>query len=149
MGETDETYDSIRKRAEQRVKKRKDAIEDLVAFVVVNGILWVVWFFLSPSLSQSDSDLLPLISAGLVILTSIWGVVVAWQIVTAYLQVWLDNLQEREVEREIQRELTNRVGSDKPKRGRLALSDDGELLDIVDFDDEVKPKRGERHPPSS
>jgi hypothetical protein len=142
-----ENLDEIRARAEKRVKQRRDALTDVIAFVAINAIVWGVWSFVSPTLVQTVPVLPAMGTLGLVLLTAIWGLVAVWQLIETYLRPWLDDTRERAVEREIQRELLRHSDDEKPKRGRLMLSDDGELEEIGDTDNvpSEKPKRDEHN----
>ena len=143
-----ESLDEIRARAEKRVTQRRDALTDVIAFVAINAILWGVWSFVPPSLAQTVPALPAVGTLGLVLLTAIWGLFAVWQLIEAYMRPWLDNTRERAVEHEIQRELLRHSDDEKPKRGQLMLSDDGELEEIVDIDDlpseKPKPDEGNR-----
>jgi threonine/homoserine/homoserine lactone efflux protein len=139
---SDEAEDKLREIAEQRVKKRRDAFEDLVAYVLINAILWIIWLALLPNLVWLSLSFITLVFFALSVVTLIWGFVVMWQIAEALLRPRLDASYQREVQRELDR-LREGLLSEKPKRSRLAVSDDGELVEMVK-DEEATDEEWER-----
>src|SRR5436190_19044659 len=117
----DQDYDEIRKRITNRYNNRSEFFSHLVAFVVANGILWLV---LQPGGTWYTI-------AG--IFTGLWFM----GIVIHFIQYLMKEAQERAIDREIQREREWRRGSSeipegeiKRKRDRLTLNYDGELMEI-------------------
>lgn len=124
----DEHYIAVRKVAEKRLKKRMEFYQHLIAYVMVNAMMLIAfrgqWWVIFPLFG--------------------WGMgLIAHGVETFF------NDPERH-ERAIAREMAKLgyVPSDempeKPKRGRVALSDDGELLyedEITAHDDDSESQR--------
>jgi hypothetical protein len=123
-------YAEIRKRITNRYNNRAEFFSHLVAFGVVNGILWL--------LLQPEGTWFTI--AG--IFSGLWFM----GLVIHFIQYLMKEAQERAIEREIQREREWRLGTReildgeiKRKRDRLTLNHDGELMEIVE--DEAPPSR--------
>ena len=123
----------LRQIVEKRVKSRRDALVDLVGFVIIAPVVWGIWLAIQPQMAVMPERFIALLFLALTGVTVVIGLVVLWQLYNAYVQPWLDDANEREIEREIERIKADML-YEKPKRSRnrLALSDDGELLDIVE-----------------
>jgi hypothetical protein len=126
--------ESIRKRAEKRVKRRYDFYRDLGTFVVTNGVLWGIYFLSSGF--RFNGIPWPLW------VTFFWGM----HIVSEGMKVlqdsgFMEQMRERDFEREVQRERARLYQQEyeKPKRSDVSLGDDGEL--IYEDEDEVSAKR--------
>ncbi|MCE7946852.1 MAG: hypothetical protein DYG88_05425 [Chloroflexi bacterium CFX4] len=118
-------YEEVRRAAEKRVKKRTEFYQHLIAYVGVNLILIIA----------SSGGALPV--------AFFWGIGLAFHAA----DVFLDDPLRRE--RAIRREM-EKLGytaadleAEKPKRDRVALSEDGELIyeDEDNFDEEEVPRR--------
>ena len=124
-------YDEIRRRIKRKYDNRVEFFSHIVAFLGVNLVLWGV---LQP---QNGWYTLSMIGMGG------WFVGVLCHVVV----FWGKEMQEREIERAIEREYDLRghqppEADVKRKRDRLRLTADGELLDVVDEDEErVSRKR--------
>jgi hypothetical protein len=115
MGSDYPTYDEVRTRVEQHYRRRRNLALHGAIYLVVNGVLWGL---------RMPYDYFPLF------VTLGWLGLFMAHVVRFYTHEALD----RAVEREWQR--VSGVASnwpEKSKRGdRLALSDDGELVEISD-----------------
>jgi hypothetical protein len=129
-------YESeIRQRITKRYDNRAEFYGHLVAFVIFNGIMWGV---LHPT--DFGHTLAVLISAG-------WGMGLAIHFIQFLMKEARENAIEKAIERERQWRGTYNNTVPEPemkrKRARLSdLSDDGELIEIVDDDEDVQYKRG-------
>lgn len=144
MGDSQLNYDTIRHRADQRIRKRIEFYKHVGVYVLVNLFVWL--FFGVVFLAVHDwRAFIP------AILTTIgWGLAVAIHGLVNYLDtVNTDAMRDREIQREIAREIAMR-GMDvqdlfeKPKRDRLVrLSDDGELVtDEGESQRQMRSRRG-------
>jgi hypothetical protein len=131
-------YAEIRRRAEQRVTKRKEFMMHLAIYILVNIGLWVAFLFIGGLIQQTWPLLIPLLS------TIGWGLGVAIHGVVNYFETTgMDSMRDREYHRELEREMRRRGIDDpalleKPKRDQaVRLSDDGELV----YEDEEEPNR--------
>jgi hypothetical protein len=131
-------YAEIRRRAEQRVTKRKEFMMHLAIYILVNVGLWIGFLFLGGLIGGPWPLLIPLLS------TIGWGLAVAIHGVVNYFETTgMDAIREREYQRELQHEMRRRgiddpALLDKPKRDQaVRLSDDGELV----YEDEEEPNR--------
>ncbi len=121
-------YEDIRRRAEQRVKKRAEFWQHLAIYVVVNLFLWLLFGIFSAYAGGPGPLIVPLLS------TVGWGMGLVIHGIVTYVETNMDRMREREIDREIQREMQRRgLTSDevleKPKRDQtVRLSDDGELI---------------------
>ncbi len=125
---TEPDYNEIRKRVSQRYENRTQFAGHLASFIILNGLLW----------------------------TGLLGISHGW-LLTAFTGLWflglvihfvnfvLTEARERAIERAIERErawVSGEVTGEKPKRDpRTRLSDDGELLEVIDDDWEQGAQR--------
>jgi hypothetical protein len=112
-------YAKIRERAEKRVKNRQEFLSHLIIFLMINGMLWFIYFSTTPG-----------IFAWPLIITLGWGAGLVSHAMAVYRDSNAGRLaRERAIQREIEREMTL-MGEDidmKPKRS-ARLSDDGEIV---------------------
>lgn len=134
-------YDSIRNQVEERVKKRQKVKSNLRSVIFLNGLVWFLMFTV-PSMDINErllGNIFPL----LLILTAIWsawGIYAIWKWFTVtYVEPRRERRLQDEIEQEFERELAKRPLTEKRKN--LALSDDGELVEITEDDGEPL-KRG-------
>lgn len=93
--EADTSRDPLREQAVARLKRKRRLAQDVVAFVAVNGVLWVIW-----ALSDRTTDgSLPWPAW----VTAIWGFLLAIDAWKAY-GVWPRSLDRPISEAEIERE---------------------------------------------
>ncbi len=128
----DPDYEEIRSRITRRYNNRTEFFSHLVAFTIINGIVWGI---LRPS------DLFFTIAA---IVMGLWGT----GFVIHAVQFLMKEAQEKAIEKEIEREREWRRSYDtlpdaeiKHKRDRLTLNHDGELMDIVEEEVPVRRRR--------
>jgi hypothetical protein len=127
-----DSYDEIRRRVEQRYKKRQELYIHIASFVVANVFFWIMFH---------DSW--------------VWWITVGWGIgivshVIDYYSKYGGGAERKEaaIQREIEREMALRNGYEKPKNDErdvpMRLTDDGELEEVPDYDDSVSghSKRG-------
>ncbi|MFQ3535931.1 MAG: 2TM domain-containing protein [Aggregatilineales bacterium] len=122
----DQQYRAIRKAAEKRVKSRIEFYEHLAAYVMVNAMLILAFGF----------------PFWMIFVTFGWGA----GLITHGIQVFLDDpsRRERAIVREMERLGYTPSEQEKPKRSRVKLADDGELVyeDEADaYDAEEVPRR--------
>jgi hypothetical protein len=147
-------YERIRARVEQRIKRRAKFYKDVVSYLTVNFILWMVWGW--PILRGETS----LQSGGTpwpMFVTLFWGIALVSDAIKVFFDFDKDSAFDREMQREIQRERRRVYGDDeylskpkrsdefdeKPKREQtVRLSDDGEL--IYEEDDQGAGRRSSR-----
>lgn len=117
--------ESLRKKAEKRVKRRKDYYEHLTAYVMVNLLVWGIAVF-------TNSGIWP------IFVTLGWGIGIAFDTLDFFTNS--PDRREDAIQREMAK-LAAQEGYLKPKREQSArLSDDGEI--IYDQDDEAaEPER--------
>jgi hypothetical protein len=134
-------YERIRARVEQRIKRRAKFYKDLVAYISVNFVLWMVWgwpILRGEASWQGGGTPWPLF------VTFFWGIALVSDAIKAFFDFDRDSAFDREMQREIKRERRRVYGSDdvlfekpkrsdengeKPKRDQtVRLSDDGELI---------------------
>ncbi|HVO44346.1 MAG TPA: 2TM domain-containing protein [Aggregatilineales bacterium] len=131
MKNDDIDYDAIRKRVEQRMKDRMGFIMDLVSFVGVNGLLWLIWL-------PGRGFPWPLF------ITIPWGIGLFAHAANTLFSGTMNKMAEREVEQEIERERMRRGMSTGKRKNELdtpmRLSDEGELIP----DDEAESPRSAR-----
>ena len=128
----DQDYAEIRKRITNRYNNRAEFYSHLVAYLIVNGIIWI--------LLQPEGTWFTLMA----IFSGLWGM----GLVIHFIQYVMKEAQERAIEKEIERERAWRrnmgeiqEGEIKRKRDRLTLNHDGELMEIVDDDAPVNRRR--------
>ncbi|HEX2908334.1 MAG TPA: 2TM domain-containing protein [Phototrophicaceae bacterium] len=130
----EENYEEIRKRIQKRYDDRAGFFIDLVCFLVFNVGIWIAW------LATPEAARAPIIFPALVVTTLGWGIGVLAHMIN-YVN---GEARERAIEEAIERERAWRDGSllEKPKRDqRVRLSDEGELVEVVEEDeaDNYKP----------
>ena len=125
-------YVEIRKRITNRYNNRSEIVSHLVAFLVVNGLIWGV---LSPG---------GIFYTLALILLALWGM----GLTIHGVQFLTKEAQERAIEKAIERERAWQRNSDelpereiKRKRDRLTLNHDGELMDIVEEEVPLSKRR--------
>jgi len=133
---TQADYNRIRLSIEKDFNKRKEFFIHLSVYLPVNLLFWLAW------LLTRDTVGFPwplLISLG-------WGMGLVAHAVDTYFQTG-NRIRAREesIQREIERE-RERMYLEKPKRSRLVIADDGELMEVAEdtWEQEEKPKRGRR-----
>jgi hypothetical protein len=145
-------YERIRARVEQRVKRRAKFYKDVVSFLTVNFILWMVWGW---PILRGETSLQAGGTPWPLFVTLFWGIALVSDAIKAFFDFDKDTAFDREMQREISRERRRIYGTDedlsekpkrsgdngdKPKREQtVRLSDDGELI----YDDKDS-KRGTR-----
>jgi hypothetical protein len=117
-------YEAIRARVDQRIKERTRFLASLGMYVAINIMLWAMWFF-SDGRSSTPWPLW---------VTIFWGIGIVRQGFRVFIgNRYMENMREREIQREIEREKVRLYGTEKEKneknkRGAVHLSDDGELV---------------------
>ncbi len=148
----------IRKRIEKRYRERQGLLTHLIAFVVVNILLWGLW---SSGLQQAaisaaqgaiHTPLPDVAQSALEIpwplyVTFFWGIGMISHIISYYNKYGPGaQRREAEIEREIDRQRERSAAFEKPKNDqrRLELTDDGEIREAYDDDASrsQKQKRG-------
>ena len=122
--------ESLRKKAEKRIKRRKDYYEHLTAYVMVNVFLWVLWLVMQMEFPWP------------VFVTFGWGIGLAFDT----LDFFTNNPDKREdaIQREMAK-LAAQEGYLKPKREQSArLSDDGEIVYEEDYEEAEPERRAKR-----
>src|SRR5258707_4494106 len=131
-------YDEIRQRAEKRVRQRIEFVQHLSIYVIVNLILWALWFIAKNAFPQAE----PLFFPWPILVTLIWGVGLAIHAAIVYTQTnMMDAMREAAIQQEVEREMrlrgmdTSAQELEKPKRDRaVRLSDDGEMVPVDEAD---------------
>jgi len=125
--------DRVRQRVEKRTKQRNAFMMHLIAFVITNAVLWMLYL---SDRSQGAKGGLP----WPIYVTFFWGIGLAGNALSVYQNSGAAVARrEATIQREIEFERAN-MGSDgmyeKPKRDDRAmrLSDDGELIPAEDED---------------
>lgn len=114
--------DEIRRRVEKRYKERQGLITHIVAYILVNAMLWTIF-----GLSDGGFPWPIFVTLG-------WGIGVVSNVID-YNSKYGSGARRREaeVQREIERERERSLAYEKPKRDpRMRLTDDGELEEIAD-----------------
>jgi uncharacterized membrane protein (DUF106 family) len=129
--------EQIKKRVKKRVDDRKDFYIHAGVYVIVNIVVWVVWLILMlfPGIIDSigssiDVDFANLLRLPIpVLLSAAWmiGLLIHGLVTFVDTSKWLDNMQEREMQKEMERERLRLGLKEKPKR-TVRLGDDGELI---------------------
>lgn len=122
-------YDRVYKLAHKRYRQKAEIAIHLAVYVTINLMLWTIW------LSTGTTFPFPLIVMGG------WGVGLAGHAASVYFDsARATEARERAVEEAISR---YNVAYEKPKKRKREqlLTDDGELLDVVDEPDTVKESR--------
>lgn len=126
-----EDYHRVRKGIEQDFTKRKEFLIHLSVYLPINLLFWLSWLFTRDFFGFPWP----------VLLTLGWGIGMVAHAVDTYFQTGgRVTAREAAIQREIERE---RLSVEKPKRSRLVIADDGELMEMVEDDEETeeKPKR--------
>jgi hypothetical protein len=133
----DINYDEIRARVKKRIQDRWAFFIHLTAFVGVNLMLWAIWLY-------SDGQGLP----WPMFVTIPWGIGLVAHAGTVFLSGTMEQMQQREIEKEIERERQRRGISEEKRKNDsdaspMRISDEGELIPA---DDESQPRstRSER-----
>ena len=132
-------YDEIRQRAEKRVQARAELVLHLAIYLIVNLILWALWFIGLNALHWAVLEF-----PWPILVTLGWGIGLAIHGVVVYTQTnMMDAMREAAIQQEVEREMRLR-GMDmstqepeKPKRDRaVRLSDDGEMVPVDEAEDD-------------
>jgi hypothetical protein len=129
--------EQIKKRVKKRIDGRKDFYIHAGVYIIVNAIVWLVWliFMLFPGIIDSIGSSIDIDFANLlrlpipVMLSAAWmmGLLIHGLVTFVDTSKWLDNMQEREMQKEMDRERLRLGLNEKPKR-TVRLGDDGELV---------------------
>jgi hypothetical protein len=135
-------YEAIRKRVEKRIKARQEWLTHLTSYVIVNGVLWVIWFLTGAGFPW---PIFPTLG---------WGIGMGIHTAVYLTDSSMERMREEAIEREIRREKMRLYGDpdyddsylEKPKRRARAneratrLTDDGEL-EYEDEDEEISARQ--------
>src|SRR5579859_5497531 len=132
-------YEAIRQRAEKRVKARAELVLHLSIYLIVNLMLWALWFIGTNVLDWPGREF-----PWPILVTLMWGVGLAIHGAYVYTQTnMLDAMRETAIQQEVEREMrmrgmdTQTAEPDKPKRDRaVRLSDDGEMVPVDEVEDD-------------
>ncbi len=124
----------IRQRIEKRYKERQGLVTNVVAYVLVNIMLWSIWFF------SSQSDFASLSTGGEfpfpwpIFPFLGWGIGVVAHSMEYYSKYGGGaSRREEAIQREIERERERSGYMEKPKNDtRMRLTEDGELEEVPD-----------------
>jgi hypothetical protein len=119
---------TIEERVQKRINQRYKYYRELLSFVGVNVLLWGIWF-----LTNRNGSGIPWPA----FVTFFWGIGVVSDGMKVLGEPRLDEMREREYRRELARERERLYGEEKPKRGEMAIGDDGELI----YEDEQQPSK--------
>src|SRR5258707_6631937 len=127
-------YEAIRQRAEKRVRQRIEFVQHLSIYVIVNLILWALWFISTKALPSWVTEF-----PWPILVTLIWGVALAIHAAVVYTQTnMMDAMRETAIQQEVQREMrlrgmdTQAAELEKPRRERaVRLSGDGEMVPVA------------------
>jgi hypothetical protein len=131
-----DNYNRIRQGIERDFNKRKEFLIHLSVFLPINLLFWLVW-------------MIPGQQAGFpwpILLTFGWGMGLVAHGVDTYFQTGRRiTAREEAIQREIEREREQLYG-EKPKRSRLVIAEDGELMEVVEdaWEADEKPKRSRK-----
>jgi hypothetical protein len=128
--------EKIRQQVIRRYRQRLGFLIHVAAYIGGNLFFWGLWAKIQvgiiPPSSRSDHTLWPLI------VMLMWGIVLLMHGLALIFLPRFQESQERAIARDTEAALARYGLSDeKPKRGAIRLSDDGELI----TDDEDMPKR--------
>lgn len=114
-------FRELEARIKRRYSNRTEILSNLVAFVATMLVVWVIW-------QPQDENLRMFLALGSVG----WFIGVVVHGVVAFMKEAQERALERAIseERELRRSMT--TGDYKTKRDRLTLSDDGEVLEVVE-----------------
>jgi membrane protein required for beta-lactamase induction len=118
----EEDYQRTRRRVEKRFDKHREFLMHISVYIPINILVWLIWLVAGSAYGFPWPSL---VSLG-------WGIGLIAHAVGAYMGA--DTAREKTIQREIARERDRTYGVEKAKRKRerLALSDDGELIEIED-----------------
>ena len=129
-------FDTIRERVERRVNRRYKFYRSLGSYLTTNIILWGIYFVTNGF--HIDGTPWPLW------VTLFWGIGMVSEGVKVFTESgFMDNMRERDLEREFEREKERlyREGYEKPKRDVVSIGDDGELVYAEDEEDSVEKRK--------
>ncbi len=129
-----ENYNRIRQGIERDFNKRKEFLIHLSVYLPINLLFWLVWLMAGGV--QAAFPWPALLTLG-------WGVGLVAHGVDTYFQTGRRiTAREQAIQREIEREREQLYG-EKPKRSRLVIAEDGELMEVVEdaWEADEKPKR--------
>jgi hypothetical protein len=147
----------IRRQAEAPIKKRIEFFEHLGVYIMINLMLWMIYFFAMPNMVDVfDLQNVPVIGENApfpwpLVVMFFWGI----GLVANAFEALGAGRTERAIERELERERAI-LNSEKPKRALAAddddmpmsirLTQDGELTDsmIADLDRDDDARRARR-----
>src|SRR5260370_15044806 len=132
-------YEAIRQRAEKRVRQRIEFVQHLSIYVIINLILWALWFIGANALHWPAMNF-----PWPILVTLIWGVALAIHGAVVYTQTnMMDAIPQTAIQQEVEREMrlrgmdTQTAELEKPKRDRaVQLSDDGEMFPVDQVQDD-------------
>ena len=128
-------YDEIRRRITKRYDNRTEFFSHLIAFLAFNGLGWMLWLG-TPYEARSG------VLGVLLLITSVGWLV---GLLIHMVMFLMNEARERAIEQAIEREREWVSMGEKPKRDRLTrLSEDGELMDVMDEEVETPKKRRPR-----
>ena len=141
---SDDTEQGLREIIESRIKKQQSAIEDVIGVLVIGLLSWGAWVAVQPLVQALPAKFLAILALLLAGFTVFLGTYALWQLYEAFVRPRLDDSLRRRTEAELQR-IQADILLEKAKRShhRLALTEDGELLEIVDDDDELASQQGQ------
>lgn len=137
----------IRQRIEKRYKERQGLIMNVTAYVLVNIMLWSIWFFSSQSdfiaLGEGARGEFPFPWPIFPFLG--WGIGVVAHSIDYYSKYGRGaDRREQAIQREIERERERSGYLEKPKNDRrMRLTEDGELEEVPD--DEISQAAKRKH----
>lgn len=125
-------YEEIRRRVEARIKRRTRLVSNMAVVIVLNVFVWAAWAFTDP---QSRISLwVPLFLSAACIISFISDVI------GLVMGEWQERAIQREIERERQWLLQMAEKTKRDDAAYVRLSDDGELVEIDDYEDADKRK---------
>jgi hypothetical protein len=134
---TQEDYNRIRKQIEKDYNKRKEFFIHLAIFLPINLLFWLSWLLISGMSADFPWPIL---------LSMAWGIGLVAHGVDTYFQTG-NRIRSKEaaIQREIERE-REQMYVEKPKRSRLVIAEDGELMEVVEdaWEADEKPKRSSK-----
>jgi hypothetical protein len=141
----DSVEERARKRVERRARKRAQFFRQLMNFLLINGICWVIFIATAATghggWAQFPWPIFVTLGLGIGLAQSGWSLYQESSVV--------QDRHEEEVQREIEREMRRRgMTSDKPKRGLddsndrpMVISDEGELIPAEDASEDENDNR--------
>ncbi len=143
-------YETVNQRVEDALKRaqRRNMLGLFLANVLIYAVFMFLGWILIPNVSSMQVFLSNAVLATFIMLSVGWGTGVFLHGVSTALALGAMNqsLRERVTARELQREI-HRLGlaaeHEKPKRRqqRLALTEDGEMLEIADDEELLRQQR--------